>query len=166
MDAGTWTDVGATGVTSSSGKSYNAIDPALIQVGGNYYLNFGSFWGDIYQVQLTSDAKKPSGGSSYNVAYTSSGSHAEEGAYMINYGGYYYLFYSAGVCCGYDTSRPATGQEYKIKVCRSTSATGGFVDRNGASCTNGGGTVVLESHDNIYGPGGQSLYNDPTYGWV
>jgi arabinan endo-1,5-alpha-L-arabinosidase len=40
------------------------------------------------------------------------------------------------------------------------------VDKAGAACTNGGGTVVLESHDNVYGPGGQSLYNDPTYGWV
>ena len=85
---------------------------------------------------------------------------------MINYGGYYYLFYSAGSCCGYDTNRPAAGQEYKIKVCRSTSATGGFVDKSGVSCTSGGGAVVLESHDKVYGPGGQSLYNDPTYGWV
>jgi arabinan endo-1,5-alpha-L-arabinosidase len=29
------------------------------------------------------------------------------------------------------------------------------VDANGVACTEGGGTVVLESHDNVYGPGGQ-----------
>jgi hypothetical protein len=46
---------------------------------------------------------------------------------MFKSGNYYYLFYSSGVCCGYDTSRPASGEEYKIKVCRSTSPTGGFV---------------------------------------
>ena len=28
---------------------------------------------------------------------------------------------------GYNTAKPATGAEYKVMVCRSTSATGGFV---------------------------------------
>jgi hypothetical protein len=32
-----------------------------------------------------------------------------------------------GICCGYDTSRPAPGEEYKIEVCRSTQRNGGFV---------------------------------------
>ncbi|RYP78763.1 hypothetical protein DL771_000430 [Monosporascus sp. 5C6A] len=49
-------------------------------------------------------------------------------------------------------------------VCRSSSPTGGFVGANGLDCTNGGGTVVLESHDNVYGPGGQGVYDDPTHG--
>jgi arabinan endo-1,5-alpha-L-arabinosidase len=130
MDTGSFTDHGSTGVTSSSSKTYNAIDPNLVQVGNSYYLNFGSFWGDLYQVQMAADPTKAGGSSSYNVAFTSANSHAEEGAYMINYNGYYYLFFSAGKCCGYDTSRPASGQEYKIRVCRSTSATGGFVSLN------------------------------------
>lgn len=85
---------------------------------------------------------------------------------MVKYGNYYYLFFSWGSCCGYDKTRPAAGKEYKIKVCRSSSATGGFVDKSGASCTSGGGTIVLESHDKVYGPGGQSVYNDPNNGWV
>ena len=126
MNAGSWTDHGAIGVASSSSKIYNAIDPNLIDVGGAYYLNFGSFWDDLYQVELNSDATKSSG-ASYNIAYDPSSDHAEEGSYMYKYGNYYYLFYSAGACCGYDTSRPASGEEYHIKVCRSTSATGGFV---------------------------------------
>lgn len=29
------------------------------------------------------------------------------------------------------------------------------VDATGTVCTNGGGTVVLESHGTVYGPGGQ-----------
>jgi hypothetical protein len=126
MESGSWTDHGSVGVASSSSKSYNAIDPNLIDVDGTYYMNFGSFWNDIYQVPMNSAATKTSG-SSYNMAYTSSGTHAEEGAYMYKYGSYYYLFYSAGICCGYDTSMPASGAEYKIKVCRSTSPTSGFV---------------------------------------
>lgn len=80
--------------------------------------------------------------------------------------GYYYLFWSEGICCGYDTSKPATGAEYKIRVCRSTSATGGFTDKSGTSCTSGGGTTVLESHDAVYGPGGQGLFADSTHGTV
>jgi arabinan endo-1,5-alpha-L-arabinosidase len=40
------------------------------------------------------------------------------------------------------------------------------VDAAGKSCAQGGGTIVLESHDNVYGPGGQGVYNDPVEGWV
>ena len=45
-------------------------------------------------------------------------------------------------------------------VCRSTVPNGGFVDKTGTSCTNGGGSVVLESHGWVYGPGGQGVYFD------
>lgn len=79
---------------------------------------------------------------------------------------YYYLFWSEGVCCGYDSSRPATGEEYKIRVCRSASVTGPFVDKDGVSCTNGGGTTVLASHGSVYGPGGQGIMTDPSAGTV
>ena len=126
MEAGSWTDHGSTGVASTSAKTYNAIDPNLIDVDGSYYLNFGSFWDDIYQVPMNSAATKSSS-ASYNIDYDPSGDHAVEGSYMYQYGDYYYLFYSAGICCGYDTSMPAAGQEYKIKVCRSTYVSGGFV---------------------------------------
>ncbi|KAH9988240.1 glycosyl hydrolase [Xylariaceae sp. FL0662B] len=164
LDAGTWTDVGSTGIRSSSGKTYNAIDPSLINADGQYLLTFGSFWGDIFQVEMESPPTAvASGASSYNVAYDPA-TTAEEGATLFKYGAYYYLFYSKGQCCGYDSSRPAAGDEYKIMACRSSSATGGFVDKNDVSCTNGGGTMVLESHGNVYGPGGQGVYQDPTYG--
>lgn len=43
---------------------------------------------------------------------------------------------------------------------------GPYVDANGVSCAAGGGTIVLASHDNIYGPGGQGLLVDSTYGGV
>ncbi|KAJ5749377.1 uncharacterized protein N7511_011073 [Penicillium nucicola] len=165
MESGSWTDHGSTGIASSSSKAYNAIDGNLFYDGGTYYMNFGSFWHDIYQAPMNSAATKVAS-SSYNVAYDSSGTHAVEGSYMYKYGSYYYLFYSAGICCGYDTSLPASGAEYKIKVCRSTSATGAFVDKSGTACTSGGGTVVLESHGTVYGPGGQGVFTDPTYGPV
>ena len=165
MEAGSWTDHGSTGVSSSSSKPYNAIDGNLIQADSSYYLNFGSFWGDIYQVPMNS-AGTAASGSSYQIAYNSSGSHAVEGSFMYYRSGYYYLFFSSGICCGYDTSKPATGAEYVIHVCRSTSVSGSFVDKSGKSCTAGGGTVLLASHGYVYGPGGQGVFADPTYGTV
>ncbi|KAF4176776.1 hypothetical protein CNMCM7927_003874 [Aspergillus lentulus] len=165
MGLNSWTDHGSIGIRSSSLKPYNAIDGNLFNDGGKYYMNFGSFWHDIYQAPMGSAATTISS-SAHNIAYNPSGTHAVEGAFMYKHGGYYYLFYSAGICCGYDKSRPASGQEYKIKVCRSTSATGNFIDKNGVACTNGGGTVVLESHGTVYGPGGQGVFTDPTLGPV
>ena len=37
---------------------------------------------------------------------------------------------------------------------------GGFVDQAGVALTSGGGTLVLSTHDNIVGPGGQDLMDD------
>ncbi|PYH98093.1 endo 1,5-alpha-arabinanase abnA [Aspergillus ellipticus CBS 707.79] len=165
MDYDTWTDHGSVGVESSSSKIYNAIDANLLIDGDDYYLQFGSYWDDIYQVAMDSPPTTKSG-SSYNLAYQPSGTHAEEGSYLYKYGDYYYLFYSAGICCGYDTDKPAAGDEYHIEVCRSTSPTSGFVDADGTACDDGGGTLVLESHGTVYGPGGQGVYDDPTYGTV
>ncbi|KAE8349592.1 putative arabinan endo-1,5-alpha-L-arabinosidase A [Aspergillus coremiiformis] len=165
MEPGTWTDNGAIGVTSRNGKQYNAIDANLLVDGHNKYMTFGSFWQDIFQVTLTPDAKRATS-AAVNVAFDPAGTHAVEGPYLFKYNNLYYLFYSWGSCCHYDTQRPAPGQEYKIKVCRSNSPRGNFVDANGVPCTQGGGTVVLESHDNVYGPGGQGVYDDPTHGPV
>lgn len=123
----------------------------MIDADGTYYLTFGSFWKDLYQVQMKgTPTAVASGSSAYQVAYDPA-TTAEEGAFIFKYGSYYYLFYSKGQCCGYDSSKPAAGKEYKIMVCRSSTATGGFVDKSGVSCTNGGGTVVLESHGTVYG---------------
>ncbi|BCS02729.1 arabinan endo-1,5-alpha-L-arabinosidase [Aspergillus luchuensis] len=164
MELNTWTDHGSIGVSSHSGKLYNAIDPNLIKADGAFYMNFGSFYDDIYQVPMNAAGTKSAGSSAYNLAFNSTGSQAEEGAYMYQHGNYYYLFFSSGTCCGLDTDRPAPGEEYKIMVCRSTKATGGFVDKDGNDCQANGGTPVLESHDNVYAPGGQGVFDDPEYG--
>ncbi|KAL2071379.1 hypothetical protein VTL71DRAFT_12614 [Oculimacula yallundae] len=167
LDPGSWTDKGAIGVTSSAGKSYNAIDANLIAVGGSYYLNFGSFWHDIYQVKLNAAATKGGGAAAYNIEYDSTGGSPCEGAYLFYYSGYYYLTWSRGVCCGYDKTKPAPGLEYRIMMCRSSTATGGFVDKNGRSCsTANGGSVLLESHGDVYGPGGQGVFTDRSMGLV
>jgi arabinan endo-1,5-alpha-L-arabinosidase len=130
MEAGSWTDHGAVGIASDSTKPYNAIDPNLILSGSTYYMNFGSFWHDIYQVQMdTSNPLTKGSNSAYNIAFNSTGTDAEEGSYIFFFDGFYYLLISSGICCGYETTLPAPGSEYRIIMCRSTSATGGFVSK-------------------------------------
>ena len=98
------------------------------------------------------------------LAFNSTGAQALEGPFMYQNGNFFYLFFSSGKCCGYDASRPIPGEEYKIMVCRSSSPTEGFVDKRGVSCQQNGGTPVLTSHDWVYGPGGQGVFNDPQLG--
>ncbi|EDU42696.1 endo-alpha-15-arabinanase precursor [Pyrenophora tritici-repentis] len=165
-DLNTWTDHGATGIASSAGKNYNAIDGALYWDGSKFVMSFGSFWSDIFSINMANPPLKTSSSTMTNIAFKPGGTHAQEGPYIALNGNYHYLFFSVGQCCGFDSNRPAAGQEYKIQVCRSRSATGGFVDKNGVDCTKGGGTTVLESHGWVYGPGGQGVYYDPKLGPV
>lgn len=51
-------------------------------------------------------------------------------------------------------------------MCRSTSATGGFVDKSGVACTASGGSTLLASHGTVYGPGGQGVFNAGSIGLV
>jgi len=168
MDVGSWTDLGSTGVESVSGSNFNAIDGNLQSANGKFYMNFGSFWSDLFQIEMTATPTKVAKAvtSATQIAFVPTSPQAQEGGFGYRYGNYYYLFFSVGSCCGYDTNRPAPGKEYKIQVCRSSNVSGLFVDKNGASCLQGGGTTVLESHDFVYGPGGQGIMNDPSLGPV
>jgi arabinan endo-1,5-alpha-L-arabinosidase len=168
LDSGSWTDHGATGVSSQKGAPYNSIDGNLI-IGANNsaLMAFGSFWQDLFIVPVTlGDGTIRKAGSPRQIAYQPSGGHELEAPYVFPHQGAYYLFFSAGKCCGLDKNRPARGAEYRIYVCRAASPEGPYVDKGGKSCTKGGGTLVLGTHDNIYAPGGQGVYEDPVQGTV
>jgi arabinan endo-1,5-alpha-L-arabinosidase len=164
LAVGTWEDAGSTGVTSDATKPYNAIDPNLVAADGGYYLSFGSYWQGLHQTHMR-DPPVLSSVDPYQIGFTSN-FEVLEAPFVFHHGDFYYLFMSKGKCCTYDKDRPAKGKEYRILVCRSSSAKGSFVDEDGTACTSGGGTIVLESHDEVYGPGGQGVYDDPTYGPV
>jgi arabinan endo-1,5-alpha-L-arabinosidase len=161
-----WTDRGSTGVVSSKGKPYNAIDGALVHAGDKTYITFGSFWQDLFIASVDGRPNIKKAGGEKQIAYQPGGEHAVEAPFIYEHDGFWYLFYSAGKCCGLDKNRPARGQEYKIMVCRSKSPTGGFEDKGGKDCRQGGGTVLLPSHDWVYAPGGQGVYKDPKEGPV
>lgn len=164
MDAGSWTDHGSINLPQSS--AYNTIDPNLITANGVNYLSFGSFWGDIYQIQLGS-LTSASGTSPKQIAYNSTSSHPLEGSFQIYRAPYYYLFFSSGDCCDQPPNLAKPGNEYKMMVCRSSSPTGPFVDKAGKNCvTQNGGTQILASHDDVYAPGGGGVLTDPQLGHV
>ncbi|KKZ64070.1 hypothetical protein EMCG_01566 [[Emmonsia] crescens] len=165
MEPGSWTDHGSIGLDTDRTMPYNAIDSCLLQDGGTNYLIFGSYWKGIYLLQMNSNATAVSG-NPHNIAYKPDKRNAIEGGYFFKHGHFYYIFYSDGICCDYEIELPPGGDEYKIKVCRSSSPTGKFVDKSGRDCASGGGSLVLGSHGTTYGPGGQGIFTDSELGPV
>ncbi|KAL4938983.1 Arabinan endo-1,5-alpha-L-arabinosidase C [Aspergillus oleicola] len=166
LQPGSWTDHGGIFRTEED-SPYNAIDANWASIGGSPILTFGSYWNGIHQVPLAGPLSLADGASATQIAYNSSGQHAIEAGFIFYRRGWYYLTFSSGQANNYDVNYPAPGDEYRINVCRSQSGTGGFVDRDGVSCVNGnGGTTLLASHDNVFGPGGQGVFEDSTRGWT
>lgn len=124
MEPGDWIDHGAIGLPVNS--AYNRIDPNWINIQGKQYLQFGSYWQDLYQVQLDSPLKVSSA-TPHQLAYNASLNHREEAPFMFQHENFYYLLFSGGVAGGYTATYPAAGEEYRIHMCRSTSGTGDFV---------------------------------------
>ncbi|KJA17433.1 glycoside hydrolase family 43 protein [Hypholoma sublateritium FD-334 SS-4] len=144
---GSFTNEGLVTSTSSS-NNYNAIDP------NNWILSLGSFWAGIKEMSLSSSTGKLSSTTVTSLAQRTADSGAIEASVIFKNGSFYYLFTSWDLCCkGVDST-------YNIRVGRSTSPTGNFVDQSGVALTSGGGTLVLGTHDNIIGPGGQDLFLD------
>ncbi|KAG8721757.1 hypothetical protein FRC09_007416 [Ceratobasidium sp. 395] len=163
MEYGSWTDHGAV-FSSKPGDNYNAIDANVIQAGGRLLFTFGSYWADIFQFELAPSGLAPLSPSAPQLTHLvlnqTSPQSAEGGfIYKPKQSAYHYLFYSSGGCCAFDPAAlPAPGDEYKVYVGRSKSATGPFVDATGKPLTETGGTLVLASHGNIYAPGGNSVF--------
>ncbi|KAJ7982789.1 glycoside hydrolase family 43 protein [Mycena polygramma] len=150
---GSWTNEGL--VTSTvAGNTYNAIDPNLLIDGSNWYLSLGSFWTGIKLETLSASTGKPANSAVTNLATRTANGGAIEASVIYKSGSFYYLFTSWDNCC------QGTSSTYNIRVGRSTSPTGGFVDASGVSLLNGGGTLVLGTHDSIVGPGGQDVMTD------
>lgn len=157
-DPGTWEDQGIV-LASKAGKPFNAIDPALlVDASGRWWLTFGSFWSGIYQMELSPETGKSLSASPelIHVASRPGTNRAIENAYIVKNGDYYYLFASFDRCC------QRLNSTYNIRVGRSTSPNGPFVDRAGKRMLDGGGTTILASHGRIVGPGGQSVVYQPS----
>jgi arabinan endo-1,5-alpha-L-arabinosidase len=153
--AGSWVDSGGAILTSATCANSNAIDPAFISdAAGNWWLAFGSFFNGINMVQLDPGSGKPLGATPTCYSLAQRTGTAIEGSTVYLHAGMYYLFASVDVCCqGIDST-------YHIVVGRSSNPQGPYVDRGGTPMTQGGGTILLATHGNIIGPGGQDVFSD------
>lgn len=144
-----WTDRGLV-VQSNDQTIFNAIDPnVFIDQQKNAWLSFGSYFGGLQMVKLDSSTGKPV---TDPVTIAAHPSRVVEAPFVIEHQGYYYLFVSYDVCCrGVEST-------YKLKVGRSKSLLGPFVDHEGTPMTKGGGTLLLSSHDHIHGPGHNCIF--------
>lgn len=154
--AGPWQDSGGPLVAprpDGNGGYYWTFDPNEIQTpSGQRYLYYGSFYGGTFVVPLTSDGLHVAPGAT-PVQVGATGRY--EGTFVVQHGGYYYMFASTGNCC----AGPNTG--YAEFAGRSRSPLGPFLDRLGIPMTQGGGTMVLASNGNKWvGPGGGSVLTD------
>jgi arabinan endo-1,5-alpha-L-arabinosidase len=158
---GSWTDRGLVFATKT-GDDINAIDPNLfVDHAGRWWLSFGSFWSGIAQLPLDPHTGRlPAGAPAAKVIASRPDhpTHAVEAPSLIEHAGWYYLFVSFDYCCrGLESS-------YRIMVGRSRAPGGPYVDRAGRAMLDGGGTQVVGTHDEIIGPGGQSIVADG-WGW-
>jgi arabinan endo-1,5-alpha-L-arabinosidase len=160
-EPGSWTDHGMV-IDSDGSQGYNALDPnLLVDSGGRWWLTFGSHWAGLQVVELDpADGKLKAGATPLNIAQrphpAGQPGPTIEAGFQFRHEAYYYLFASFDNCC--NVKEPIT---YKVRVGRSSSPTGPFLDRNGVDMRSGGGTIVLEGHGNVEAAGGQSIVHDP-----
>lgn len=144
-----WTDQGIVVQThqGQAGEAYNAIDPAIFQDSdGSLWMTFGSYWTGIKLLQLDPKTGKRLSADSnlVSLAYNES----IEASYLCKHDDYYYLFVNWGTCCQGPQS------SYNIRVGRSKTITGPYVDQAGVNLLKRGGTLVLPTTNGpLIGPG-------------
>jgi arabinan endo-1,5-alpha-L-arabinosidase len=146
----------------NSATTWNAIDPdPFIDANGNWWMSFGSFQDGIHLMQLDPSTGLPTSPGSLTYPIIAARGAGEEGSfiypYIFNGTQYYYYFAPINVCC-------SATSPYRIIVGRSTTPQGPYVDRGGLDLTSGGGTIMLSTHSNIVGPGGQSVFTGTVSG--
>lgn len=139
-----WEDGGPV-VWSDGLEDLNAIDPGVFRdpADGRLWLVYGSYFGYIKLVELdpgTGQRLHPDR-EPVNVAINS------EASIMIAHDGWYYLLVTHGSCCA------GASSTYNIRMGRSRSVTGPFVDNMGVDMLQGGGKLFLGSHGRFIGPG-------------
>jgi arabinan endo-1,5-alpha-L-arabinosidase len=155
---GPWTDSGTAVVMPEDalccpGSRRWAIDPEVIQVNGQNYIYFGSFFGGVSVRKLSADGLTSDPASEVLVA----SDDRFEATNIVQHGGFYYLLASNSNCC----NGPLSG--YAVFAGRATDPLGPFVDSQGvwllASRT--GGTPVIAMNGNRWvGPGHNAVFTD------
>ncbi len=152
-----WEDQGIV-IRSGQGQPYNAIDPSVcLDRNGSLWMAFGSFFGGLFVTQLDpSTGKRITPDSPVTrVAYH----RAIEAACLVQHGGFYYLFVNWGNCCR------GLRSTYEIRVGRSREAAGPFLDQEGRSLEDEGGTLFLTTTGPYVGPGHVGILEEDGECW-
>ena len=160
--SGPWHDEGPIVCSQDKRDNWNAIDPCfVVDDEGAAWLAWGSFWDGIQLARLDSamhlctaprtiarrydrhhESTEPNPTSKF------AGPNAIEAPFVFRHGGYYYLFVSWDYCCR------GAKSNYRVAVGRSTSVEGPYLDREGRSMLEGGGTLLLEGDKQRYDAAG------------
>lgn len=139
-----WVDRGMV-VRSRRNDRFNAIDPNLfIDREGKHWLSWGSFWDGLMMARIDPrtgkrlDEKKPLHLAGRPAAPGEPG--AIEAPFIIARGEYYYLFASFDFCCR------GVNSTYNVVCGRSRKVAGPYIDANGRSMVEGGGSPVVEGN--------------------
>lgn len=150
-----WTDQGIVVQTQEgqAGDAYNAIDPAVFRDNdGSLWLTFGSYWTGIKLIQLDPKTGKRMAPDSklVSLAYNES----IEASFLCRHDDYYYLFVNWGSCCQGPKST------YNIRIGRSKTITGPYLDKTGADMLQSNGSVFLPTANGpLIGPGHAGMLN-------
>lgn len=163
---GPWEDKGKIFDSQEIGVM-NSIDSCVYSEDGRNYMVWGSFRG-LYLIELNEDgtALKSPVSQAANEKVLIAGivgpwnGGTYEGLYLRKINGYYYLFGSQGTCCA------GVNSTYHVKVARSTSITGPYVDSDGVDMLGTDrGELVIQSDQNVAGTGHMSLLQDDEGTW-
>ncbi|HEY3412560.1 MAG TPA: arabinan endo-1,5-alpha-L-arabinosidase [Armatimonadota bacterium] len=155
-----WVDQGKV-VESQTTDDFNAIDPAFCSLDDKRgVLSFGSYWSGIKAVQISVKTGKPPAGAKTLPIAQRPFPDALEGPEIVHIGAHYYLFVSFDTCC------QGINSTYNIRVGRSTRWDGPYVDKDGVSLMQGGGTLLLATADREIGPGHCSVLADGSKRWL
>jgi arabinan endo-1,5-alpha-L-arabinosidase len=144
-----WVDEGVV-IRSVREDRFNAIDPAIfLDADGRLWMSFGSFWSGLKLFELDPKTGKRITPDSplHAIAYK----REIEAPFLHRRGAFYYLFVNHDVCCR------GVNSTYKILVGRSENIAGPYLDREGKSLMQAGGTLVLATDGPVIGPGHASL---------
>ena len=147
-----WQDEGLV-IKSERTDDWNAIDPNFVlDADGQPWLTFGSFWSGIKLVKLEPETRKPAPDAALHSLAARPPPGAVEAPFIVYREPYYYLFVSFDQCC------EGVSSTYNIRVGRSESITGPYLDESGVPMLDGGGTLLKEGGARWKGPGHNAVF--------
>ena len=167
-----WKEEGCIVASKGGRDNWNAIDPNfIIDEKGKPWMTWGSFWDGIQLIPLDKTMHPKKGAKPQTIARRYSlersdvpsnptskeaGTNAIEAPFIMQHGGYYYLFVSWDYCC------QGMKSTYRVAVGRSKNVAGPYLDKEGKPMLEGGGTLILEGDKKEYEAMGHcSAYSFP-----